>query len=233
MLPLLVCRPHLQLREFTLFFKGKRSVFVCGKGWGWPPFTLLLAALCCLPFHTLCKLPLINLPHPGRACVTDTGAFISQMERQQCWGNVTGPRSHSESLEWTQNRNTAACRQTLLLLRWAPKPTKPPHVLSPSMPNRTASKISFVSLTPPSGDPGSRLALSTFWDSCNLDSGIILTQEQLILGTLVLWKSCLNLASLTATKGLYRFLCYLYLHAFRGYAFISADKLILGDTYCR
>lgn len=67
-----------------LFFKGKRSVYVCGEGQGWPPFTLLLAALCCLPFHTLCKLPLINLPRPGKSCATDTGALISQMERQQC-----------------------------------------------------------------------------------------------------------------------------------------------------
>lgn len=63
-----------------------------------PIYFVLLAALRCLVFHTLCKLRLINLPRPGRACVTDTGAFISQMERQQCGGNVTGPRSRSESL---------------------------------------------------------------------------------------------------------------------------------------
>lgn len=101
------------------------------------------------------------------------------------------------------------------------------------MPTCTASKISFVSLTQPSGDPGSRLALSTFWVSCNWDSGIILSQEQLIIGTLVLWKSCLTLVSLTVIKSHTNSLCSLSLHAFRAYAFISTDKLIIGDTCCR
>lgn len=99
-----------------LFFKGKSSyVYMFGGGRLAAIYFVLLAALCHLAFHTLCKLRLINLPRPGRACVADTGAFISQMERQQHCGNVAGPRAHSEGLEWTQNRNTTACHKTLIL----------------------------------------------------------------------------------------------------------------------
>lgn len=134
---------------YAIFQRQKKCVCWWGKEWGRPPFTLLLAALCRLPFHTLCKLCLINLPRPGRACVTDTGAFISQMERQQCWGNVTGPRSHSESLEWTQNRNTAACHETLLLLWWTFEP--------PSLQSLLMSSLHQCPLAPPP-----KLALS-FW----------------------------------------------------------------------
>lgn len=57
-----------------------------------------LSALRLPESNALCKLRLINLPLSGRACETDTATFISQMERQQCRGDVTGPRSPSESL---------------------------------------------------------------------------------------------------------------------------------------
>lgn len=114
------------------------------------------------------------------------------MERQQCWGNVTGPRSHGESPEWTQNRNTAACHKALLLsLPWTVEPPglQGLPLSSLSMPTCAASKVILVSLTPPTGDPGSRLALSTFWVSCNLDSGMILSQKQLIIETFILQRA--------------------------------------------
>lgn len=78
------------------FSKGRRSVSVCacgGEGVGHQSLCAPAALGRCLAFHTLSEPHLINLLRPGRACVRDTGAFISQMERLRCWGSVTGPRS--------------------------------------------------------------------------------------------------------------------------------------------
>lgn len=79
--------------------KAKEVVVrVGGRAGAWCRNFVLFAALHLLEFHTLCTLCLINLPISRRACEADTATFISQMERQQCRGDVTGPRSPSESL---------------------------------------------------------------------------------------------------------------------------------------
>ena len=91
-------------RVCAIFQRREKCVCVCmwrGAGRGLATsYSCALAALGrCLAFLTLCEPHLINLLRPGRACVRDTGAFISQMERPRCWGSVTGPRSRGAPLE--------------------------------------------------------------------------------------------------------------------------------------
>ena len=92
------------IRESLCHFSKAREVCLCvhvagrGGGAGHQLLCALAALGRCLAFYTLCEPHLINLLRPGRACVRDTGAFISQMERPRCWGSVTGPRSHGAPL---------------------------------------------------------------------------------------------------------------------------------------
>lgn len=60
-----------------------------------------------------------------------------------------------------------------------------------NIPTSTASKISFVSVTPHPGDPGPRLALSIFWVPCSTHFVMIPSQEQSLMKTLILQRSCL------------------------------------------
>ena len=90
------------IRESLCRFPKAGEVCLCvhvvGRGLATSHSVPLPALGRCLAFRTLCGPHLINLLCPGRACVRDTGAFISQMERPRCWGSVTGPRSRGAPL---------------------------------------------------------------------------------------------------------------------------------------
>lgn len=100
----------------------------------------------------------------------------------------------------------------------APMPVPPLHVLYHcplALPPNLA-----LSFTPPSGDPRSRLAWSTFW--------MILSEEQLILETLVLWKGYFSLTSWISPKG-HTNSCS-PLHVFGADMLVSIEKLVIRDT---